>query len=125
LRIAEFHGDRAGQPAEAIEQGQPRAIELTGPAGIGRSRLLAELTTRADARGHLVVNGSGAELEQDLPFWVFVDALDDYVKGLDPRRLDRIEPAVVSELAQVLPSLADRADPAGAARALPHAPRRQ
>ena len=32
--------------------------------------------------------GRAAELERDLPFWVFVDALDEYVAGLDPRRLD-------------------------------------
>lgn len=92
---------------DAVEGGTPRAVELTGPAGMGKSRLLAELATRADGRGHLVLGGSGAELEQDLPFWVFVDALDHYVKGLDPRRLDRLEAAVVAELGQVLPALSD------------------
>ena len=90
---------------DAVEHGSPRAVEVTGPAGIGKSRLLAELTARADARGYVVLGGSGAELEQDLPFWVFVDALDHYVRGLDPRRLDRLEPAVLAELGQVLPSL--------------------
>lgn len=89
-----------------LEQGEPRAVELLGPAGIGKSRLLAELAARAEARGHVVLAGSGAELEQDLPFWVFVDALDDYVEGLDPRRLERMGDDVRAELGQVLPSLA-------------------
>lgn len=89
-----------------LDQGEPRAIEVAGPAGIGKSRLLAELAARAEARGHVVLAGTGAELEQDLPFWVFVDALDDYVEGLDPRRLERLDDRVRSELAQVLPSLA-------------------
>ena len=91
----------------ALERGTPRAVEVIGPAGIGKSRLFAELAARADARGHLVLEGSAAELEQDLPFWIFVDALDRYVKGLDPRRLERLDPSVRAELGQVLPSLAE------------------
>jgi DNA-binding NarL/FixJ family response regulator len=55
----------------------------------------------------VVLSGSGAELEQDLPYWVFVDALDDYVERLDPRRLERLDPATRSELGQLLPALAD------------------
>ena len=31
--------------------------------------------------------GSASELEADLPFGVFVDALDEYLYGLEPRRL--------------------------------------
>ena len=59
--------------------------------------------------------GAGAELEQDLPFWVFVDALDEYVESIEPRRLERLDDAVRSELGQVLPSLAGpRAAVAGA-----------
>ena len=91
----------------ALERGVPRAMSVMGPAGIGKSRLLAELGTRADARGHIVLTGSAAELEQDLPFWVFVDALEDYAEGLDPRRLERLDPAVRAELGQVFPALAD------------------
>jgi len=93
----------------ALEGGSPRAVELVGPAGIGKSRLLSELGARASARGHVVLAGSGAELEQDLPYWVFVDALDDYVEGLDPRRLQRLDAGVRSELGQILPSLANSA----------------
>ena len=93
----------------ALEGGSPRAVELVGPAGIGKSRLLAELGARAAARGYVVLGGSGAELEQDLPYWVFVDALDDYVEGLDPRRLERLDAGVRSELGQLLPALADSA----------------
>jgi DNA-binding NarL/FixJ family response regulator len=93
----------------ALEDGTPRAVEVVGPAGIGKSRLLAELGSRAARRGHVVLGGSGAELEQDLPYWVFVDALDDHVAGLDPRRLDRLDGATRSELGQLLPSLADSA----------------
>jgi predicted ATPase len=83
--------------------GAPSAVEVVGPAGIGKSRLLAELRARADALGFVALSGAGAEFEQDLPFWVFVDALDEYVAGVDPRRLERLDPGVRAELSEVLP----------------------
>jgi ATP/maltotriose-dependent transcriptional regulator MalT len=106
-RTAEL--DALDAALSALERGTPRAIEVVGPAGIGKSRLLTELGIRASARGHVVLSGSGAELEQDLPYWVFVDALDEYVDGLDLRRLERLDPATRSELGQLLPALADSA----------------
>jgi hypothetical protein len=32
-----------------------------------------------------VLTGAGSELERDLPFGIFVDALDEYVVELDSR----------------------------------------
>src|SRR5262245_17829004 len=87
-----------------LERGRPAAIEVVGEPGIGKTRLLRELGARADGRGHLVLFGSASELERELPFSVFVDALDEYVQGLDPRRLDVLVD-VHGELAQVFPSL--------------------
>jgi DNA-binding NarL/FixJ family response regulator/tetratricopeptide (TPR) repeat protein len=89
---------------------QPCALELAGEPGIGKTRLLAELQARADAAGRLVLAGSASELEVELPFWVFVDALDEYVHGLEPGRLDAMDPDARSELAHVLPSLDAGAD---------------
>jgi ATP/maltotriose-dependent transcriptional regulator MalT len=89
-----------------LEHGRPSAIELVGPAGIGKTRLLRELGARADARGHLALSGSASELERDLPFGVFVDALDEYVEGIDQRRLERMDDAVRAELSQIFPALA-------------------
>src|SRR5918997_1094332 len=74
-------------------------------AGLDRGRSAA-LAPRADARGHLVLGGSASELERDLPFWVFVDALDEYVQGLPARRLEALDDDVRGELAHVFPSLA-------------------
>ena len=106
-----------------LERGRPSAIELVGPAGIGKTRLLAELGARADARGHLVLAGAASELERDLPFWVFVDALDEYVERLDPRRLERMDEARARRARPDLPGAVRAAGPAraGAPRALPHA----
>jgi predicted ATPase len=79
-----------------------------GAPGIGKTRLVAELAARADARGHIVLTGSSAEFERDVPFGVFVDALDEYLESVDPRRLDRFGEEVRAELAQVFPSFPDR-----------------
>ena len=92
-----------------LEQGRPVALELAGEPGIGKTRLLAELASRADARGWLVLAGSASELEDELPFWVFVDALDEYVHGLEPRQLDSMDDDARAELAHVLPSMGDAA----------------
>ena len=51
-----------------VDEGRTAAIEVVGEAGIGKSRLLAELEARAEARGWLVLSGSASELERDLPF---------------------------------------------------------
>src|SRR5438046_648173 len=75
------------QALDDVDHGLPAAIELVGEPGIGKTRLLAELAARAELRGHLVLSGSASELERDLPFSVFVHALDEYVESLDPDRL--------------------------------------
>jgi DNA-binding CsgD family transcriptional regulator len=93
-----------------LTRGTWKAIELVGEPGIGKTRLLDELAARAGTREHLVLSGSASELERDLPFWVFVNALDDYVRGLDPRLLELLDLDVRAELGNVFPSLSPRAD---------------
>jgi ATP/maltotriose-dependent transcriptional regulator MalT len=89
----------------ALSLGQSGVLEVAGEPGIGKSRLLAELAARADAQGHLVLSGSASELEDELPFWVFVDALDDHVAAHSPGRLMELDDDARQELAHVLPSL--------------------
>src|SRR5215467_9902515 len=90
---------------DELDRGCPGAIEVAGEPGIGKTRLLRELAARAGARGHLVLSGAASEFENDLPFSVFVDALDEHVAGLEPDRLAVLDDAVQAELAHVLPSL--------------------
>ena len=97
--------DALEQVLDMFEGGTPGAIELTGEPGIGKTRLLAELAARSELRGHLVLSGSASELERELPFSVFVDALDEYVESLEPTRLSALGDDVQAELAQLLPSL--------------------
>jgi DNA-binding NarL/FixJ family response regulator len=91
---------------DELDRGRAGALALVGEPGIGKTRLLTELGARAELRGHLVLYGSASELERDLPFSVFVEALDEYVEGLDASQLTTLDADVQAELAQVFPSLA-------------------
>jgi DNA-binding CsgD family transcriptional regulator len=94
-----------------LGRGRSNALALVGEPGIGKTRLLSELAARADGRAHLVLRGSATELERDLPFWVFVDALDEYTRGLAPQRLEALDDETRAALADVLPSLTPVAAP--------------
>ena len=83
-----------------------RWVAVTGEPGTGKTRLLAELCARAQARGHLVLVGRGAEMERELPFGVWVAALDDHVAALGPNRVEGLAGDGLPELARVLPSAA-------------------
>ena len=87
------------------------ALELVGEPGIGKTRLLREVASRADAEGHLVLTGGASELERDLPFWIFVDALDEYLESLEPRRRGALDDDLLADLAPIFPSLGDGAEP--------------
>jgi predicted ATPase len=87
-----------------LGRGRPGVLALLGEPGMGKTRLLAELAARAVERRQLVLSGSASELERELPFGLFVDALDDYVLALEPRWLDGLDDVTRGELGHVLPS---------------------
>ena len=97
---------RIDDALDALATGRPGAVEIVGAAGIGKTRLLTEAADRADARGHIVLRGAAADLERDIAFWVFIDALDEYVESVEPRRLGNLPDEVRTELARVFPALA-------------------
>jgi DNA-binding NarL/FixJ family response regulator len=92
-----------------LSDGRTLPLVIEGEPGMGKTRLLAELGERAGAHGCTVLQGSASELESDLPFWVFVDALDEYLADRDPQLIAALDDETRSELAHVMPSLSDLA----------------
>src|SRR5262245_12499689 len=94
---------------DAIGQGRSRFVFFGGEPGIGKSRLLEELSQRAESRGHQVLAGRGGGFERDVPFAVWVDALDGYLGSLDAGRLRKMGVSDREELAAIFPSLGEPA----------------
>jgi DNA-binding NarL/FixJ family response regulator len=98
--------ERLDERLSGLDRGAPAQVEVVGEAGIGKSALLHELCARAEERGHLALIGRAAELESDVPFGPFVDALDDYVGSVGQSMLEGLGSEGRETLAAVLPALA-------------------
>jgi DNA-binding CsgD family transcriptional regulator/tetratricopeptide (TPR) repeat protein len=90
---------------DALADGTPGFLAVEGDPGIGKTRLLDELRRRAEERDCLVLAGAAAEFERELPYSVWVDALDAYAASQEDELREQCEAGLVDELAAVLPSL--------------------
>lgn len=86
--------------------GQDRVVAVLGEAGIGKTRLLAELAAEAERRGGSVLLGRAYESERMLPFGPWVGAIRDAGVLTDPGTLDGLAAASRAELARLFPDLA-------------------
>jgi DNA-binding CsgD family transcriptional regulator/tetratricopeptide (TPR) repeat protein len=80
-------------------------VTVEGEPGIGKTHVLAALCRRAETEGCVVLAGSATEFERDLPFSVWVDALDAYVASQELDLDDGWSPELVEELSRVIPSV--------------------
>ncbi|HET9105500.1 MAG TPA: AAA family ATPase [Solirubrobacteraceae bacterium] len=101
-QLAEITGwlQQAGSRAE-------RVLLLAGDAGVGKTRLLAEVAVRAHAQGATVLAGRAAD-EALIPFQPFLDALGPYVQTLDQGERDELVHRHGPELARLIPELRRR-----------------
>ena len=86
-------------------EGHGQVAALIGEAGVGKSRLLAELAAEAVARGGRVLVGRCYEAEQILPFAAWVDALRAGRVDADKEVVDSLKPVWRTEVARLLPEL--------------------
>ena len=89
---------------DASREGSFRFLSLVGEPGAGKTRLLGELAALAAARDLATLWGRAAEFEQEMPFGVVVNALDDHVEASLPGLALRLGAETSGLLATVLPS---------------------
>ena len=82
----------------------PAVLEVVGEPGIGKTTLLEGVGEPRSSR-RLVLRGRAAEFESDLPYGLFVDALDAHLVGVTQGRHPKLDEDGLAELAGVFPSL--------------------
>jgi DNA-binding NarL/FixJ family response regulator len=88
---------------DAVARGGRRLLTVRGEAGIGKTRLLAELRERAATQRFVVLEGRATELEHDVPLVPIIDALEAALPNADA--LAALGPERLGLLAEVLPGL--------------------
>jgi DNA-binding CsgD family transcriptional regulator/tetratricopeptide (TPR) repeat protein len=90
--------------------GQPGAVVISGEAGVGKTRLVAEFTTEVRGQHALVIGGGCLDVgEGVLAFAPIVEALRGLVRLLDGAELEEVLGAARADLARLIPELDDTA----------------
>ncbi len=98
-----------GQLLDALRRavdGTPEFVLVSGEAGVGKSRLVAELVAAAEEAGVRVLSGQCVQLGTDgLPFAPLVDALRVLARTMPREELDRVLGPARSTLLRLLPNV--------------------
>ena len=94
------------QDGLAACNGHAAAFLVAGEAGVGKTRLVEELVSRAEAGGAQGLVGGCLDVEEGrLPLGPFIEALRAHVRGLDPPARAALTESTGEELARILPEL--------------------
>ncbi len=91
---------------ELAGRGDGGAIFVRGEPGIGKSRLLAEFASTADADGWCVLRGRAYDMEGMPPYLPFIEALREHVHHAPRESLARLASGA-PELCVLLPEIRD------------------
>jgi predicted ATPase len=93
---------------ERAGAGHTMTVLVAGDAGVGKSRLVAEFATEAEAQGALVLAGNCVDLgEGELPSAPVAGALRSMAAQLEPAALEDVLGPARAELARLVPDLGD------------------
>lgn len=97
---------------ETALAGSGRVMLLAGEAGIGKSRIAAELATHASQRGAVTLKGNCYQGDGAPPYWPWIQVIRSYVQGADTRRLrasigygEAVIAEIVPEIRALVPDL--------------------
>ena len=85
---------------EGLEHGEARTLLIEGRAGIGKSRLMAELRERAGGAGIRVLSARGSELEREFAFGVVRQLFEPALA--DPKARSTLMAGAAASAEQVL-----------------------
>src|SRR4051812_49042344 len=90
---------------ERAERGSAGLVLVAGEAGIGKSRLVAEVAGQARGGGGLVLEGGCISLGSDdgLPFGPIAEALRGFVRRAEPGLLQALLDPATGELGRLVP----------------------
>jgi DNA-binding CsgD family transcriptional regulator/tetratricopeptide (TPR) repeat protein len=117
-RVAEI--TRLGAALERAVAGEPSTVMVAGEAGVGKTRLLAELIGQARGAGAVTLVGGCLDVGDGvLAYAPVVEAARSLAGMLDAEELERVLGASRAELARLIPELGEPvtgADPVAPAR---------
>lgn len=87
------------------ESGTAQFAAVEGDPGMGKTRLLRELAETASGRGCVCLHGRAAEFEREMPFGLFVDALDSFLEAAPGSAFGALDQEQVDELASAFPAM--------------------
>ena len=90
---------------EALRNRSGACLVLSGPAGVGKSRLAHEVAESASQDGAEVLWGGAYEQEQQLPYGPLTEALEDYFRQVPSSDLQSLVRSLPSEIYKLLPSV--------------------
>jgi ATP/maltotriose-dependent transcriptional regulator MalT len=91
------------QRVAAAELGQGGVVLISGEPGVGKSRLLGEIASRARARGWRVLVGHAYDMEGMPPYLPFIDVLREHFRDLSDEDVPAHVSAISPELASLIP----------------------
>jgi DNA-binding CsgD family transcriptional regulator len=101
---------------DAVE-GHGRTVFVTGDVGVGKTRLVQQLSQEAARREMLVASGSAYAAESGVPYGIISDALVPVLRALPPGALTVLARGTERELGTILHGLPIGREPAAPASA--------
>ena len=109
--------ERLQSAVEGLASGEGKLLLLGGEAGIGKTRLVAELLEHAAGSGVLTLYGCAVEGETQRPFGSFIQAFEGFAVRVTPARLETLLGDAAPELASIVPIVGSMLGKAGEAAA--------
>ena len=91
-------------------RGDGGVVIVGGEAGMGKTRLVHSLATRARRLGCVVLSGGCSEAELSLPYLPFLEAIGNYLATADVANMTKRLGSAAGELAKLFPQLGQRSD---------------